>query len=82
MGTISVMVKPASSACNLRCKYCFYADVAASREVAGHGVMKAETAELLAQRLADSRERLDRLAELMCEAEEIIERWAKNHDEQ
>ena len=24
----------------------------------------------------------DRLAELMCEAEEIIERWAKNHDEQ
>lgn len=44
MGTVSVMVKPASSACNLRCKYCFYADVAASREVAGHGVMKAETA--------------------------------------
>ena len=54
MGTVSVMVKPASSACNLRCKYCFYADVAASREVAGHGVMKAETAELLAQRLAEA----------------------------
>ncbi len=54
MGNVSVMVKPASSACNLRCRYCFYADVAASREVAGHGVMKTETAELLAQRVAEA----------------------------
>lgn len=54
MGTVSVMVKPASSACNLRCRYCFYADVAASREVAGHGVMKTETAKLLAQRVAEA----------------------------
>lgn len=54
MGVTSVMVKPASSACNLRCRYCFYADVAASREVAGHGVMSADTAELLAQRLAEA----------------------------
>ena len=54
MGTVSAMVKPASSACNLRCKYCFYADVAASRTVAGHGAMQAETAALLAQRLAEA----------------------------
>lgn len=54
MASVSVMVKPASSACNLRCRYCFYADVAASREVAGHGVMSAETAELLARRLAEA----------------------------
>lgn len=54
MGSISVMVKPASSACNLRCRYCFYADEAASRAVAGHGVMTAETASLLAQRLAEA----------------------------
>lgn len=51
MPSISVMVKPASSACNLRCRYCFYADVAASREVAGHGVMQADKAARLAQRL-------------------------------
>lgn len=54
MGTVSVMVKPASSACNLRCRYCFYADVASSREVAGHGVMQPATAALLAQRLAEA----------------------------
>lgn len=54
MGTVSAMIKPASSACNLRCRYCFYADVAASREVAGHGMMKAETGALLAQRLAEA----------------------------
>ena len=54
MGTVSVMVKPASSACNLRCRYCFYADVAASRKVARHDVMEAETAKLLARRLAEA----------------------------
>lgn len=54
MDSISVMVKPASSACNLRCRYCFYADVAASRTVARHGVMPAETASLLARRLAEA----------------------------
>ena len=54
MGAVAVMVKPASSACSLRCRYCFYADVATSREVAGHGVMQAETAALLAQRLAEA----------------------------
>lgn len=54
MGTVSVMVKPASSACNLRCRYCFYADVAAAREVASHGVMQTETTQLLARRLAEA----------------------------
>lgn len=54
MGTVSVMVKPASSACNLRCRYCFYADVAESRAVASHGTMQAKTAGLLAERLAEA----------------------------
>lgn len=54
MGTVSVLVKPASSACNLRCRYCFYADEAASRAVASHGVMTAKTSALLAQRLAEA----------------------------
>jgi uncharacterized protein len=38
----------------LRCRYCFYADVAASREVATHAIMSAATAELLASRLAEA----------------------------
>ena len=41
------MIKPASSLCNLRCKYCFYCDVAANREVFSLGKMNEETAEKL-----------------------------------
>ena len=33
MKQVSIMLKPASSLCNLRCKYCFYADVALSEQV-------------------------------------------------
>lgn len=54
MRSISVMVKPVSSTCNMRCSYCFYADVANSRQIANHGVMKPEMAGLLAQRLAEA----------------------------
>lgn len=47
MPPLSIMIKPASSLCNLRCKYCFYCDVAAGRDVANFGVMQRETAEKL-----------------------------------
>jgi len=33
------MIKPASSLCDMRCSYCFYHDVAASRQMASMGVM-------------------------------------------
>lgn len=36
---MSVMIKPASSLCNLRCRYCFYADVSSLREVESCGLM-------------------------------------------
>ena len=48
------MVKPASAACNLRCRYCFYADVASSREVAAHEVMSGEMVALVVRRLAEA----------------------------
>ncbi len=44
---VSLLIKPASSLCNLRCKYCFYADVAANRELNSYGVMSPETEERL-----------------------------------
>ena len=47
MKQISFLIKPASSLCNLRCRYCFYADVAENREVANLGLMSAGTAEAL-----------------------------------
>lgn len=39
MPPLSVLIKPASAGCNLRCRYCFYADEAARRAVPNHGVM-------------------------------------------
>lgn len=38
-----IMMKPASGQCNLRCRYCFYADEAARREIPSYGVMSLET---------------------------------------
>ena len=42
MHPINVMIKPASASCNLRCKYCFYADEAAIRQVPNYGKMSRE----------------------------------------
>lgn len=53
MPALSIMIKPASSLCNLRCKYCFYCDVASQREVTSFGVMKEETAEKLIKSALD-----------------------------
>ncbi len=47
MPPLSIMIKPASSLCNLDCKYCFYHDVAENREEKNLGIMKTETAENL-----------------------------------
>ena len=47
MKQISLLIKPASSLCNLHCTYCFYADVSENREEAVMGIMKKETVEAL-----------------------------------
>jgi len=47
------MIKPASSLCNLRCKYCFYCDVAARRDVFSLGKMEISTAERLIKSALD-----------------------------
>ncbi|MGI5963821.1 MAG: radical SAM protein [Lawsonibacter sp.] len=43
MKQLSIMIKPASSLCNMRCRYCFYADVSSLREVQSFGQMSKET---------------------------------------
>lgn len=43
MKHVSLLIKPASSLCNLRCRYCFYADVAANRDIPSFGFMTAAT---------------------------------------
>lgn len=39
MPPLNLLLKPASSACNLRCAYCFYADEAQKRRVDNYGMM-------------------------------------------
>ena len=47
MPPISMLIKPASSKCNLNCEYCFYHDVANSRAVADFGFINLETIEVI-----------------------------------
>ena len=42
MKNLSFLIKPASSSCNLKCKYCFYADVSEHRQIKSNGIMKEE----------------------------------------
>ena len=50
MPGLSLLIKPASSLCNLRCGYCFYADVAENREIPCYGKMDAATLEATVKR--------------------------------
>ena len=47
MPPLSIMIKPASSLCNMRCKYCFYHNVTELREVSSFGIMTNETTDNL-----------------------------------
>lgn len=51
MPPISVLVKPASSSCNMRCRYCFYHDASSQRSVKNYGYMEADTYLQLAKRI-------------------------------
>lgn len=50
MPPISLLIKPASASCNMNCAYCFYGDVARSREVTNYGMMSIETIEAIIQK--------------------------------
>lgn len=50
MPPVSIMIKPASAGCNMRCRYCFYADEAACREQGQRGIMTRKTAEAAIQK--------------------------------
>ena len=47
MPPINILIKPASSACNMACKYCFYRDVAEHREQAFEGMLSLQKMELV-----------------------------------
>lgn len=56
MKYINFLIKPASSLCQLRCRYCFYEDIAEKREQASMGIMSRETAHLLIDRAYETSE--------------------------
>lgn len=51
MKRIAVLVKPSSSLCNIRCQYCFYADVSSMRAVKSFGKMTSETTEKMIENI-------------------------------
>lgn len=53
MKVISILIKPASSLCNLRCRYCFYLDESENRCVKSYGVMNNSTIDKLISRIVD-----------------------------
>ena len=52
MPSLSILLKPASCACNLHCDYCFYADEAKSRTISDYGMMSRAVSHALIDRAA------------------------------
>ena len=50
MQDLTILIKPASSICNMRCDYCFYHGLSSHREVQSYGIMSDETLETLIRR--------------------------------
>lgn len=53
MRQMTALVKPASSACNLKCGYCFYCDEANARSGSAKGMMSIDTARNLIKKVFD-----------------------------
>lgn len=58
MKSLMLMIKPASSLCNLRCSYCFYEDVALNRDTKSYGMMSDETIEVIVRKAFESQAKL------------------------
>ena len=54
MKNLTLLIKPASSLCNLCCKYCFYADVSDIREQKSYGIMSEDTVNILLDRVFET----------------------------
>ena len=51
---LSFLIKPASSLCNLRCKYCFYEDESENRNQKCYGIMDFDTVDKLIASAVDA----------------------------
>ncbi len=50
MNQLTLLIKPASSLCNMRCRYCFYEDEAENRGQKSMGIMQEETVRVLLEK--------------------------------
>lgn len=53
MKQLSFLIKPASSACQLHCKYCFYNDVSEHREIKTNGIMQEDSMKAIIERACE-----------------------------
>lgn len=51
MRYFSFLIKPASSLCNMRCRYCFYAEVSKIRSIESYGVMQPAVTQAILQNI-------------------------------
>ena len=54
MAPAYIMLKPASGMCNMRCKYCFYADEMRNRTIKKRGMMSEQTLEQIISKALDT----------------------------
>lgn len=50
MPPLSMLIKPASSNCNLQCKYCFYHSIAEARQIQSYGMMSIDSLEAIVRK--------------------------------
>ena len=50
---LSLMIKPSSSKCNLKCKYCFYHSIADARDIKDYGFMQLSNLKEIVLKAAD-----------------------------
>lgn len=53
MPPLHLTIKPVSSNCNLRCKYCFYHDLSYCRETPSHGLLRSDSLKTILQKAFD-----------------------------
>jgi uncharacterized protein len=51
---MNILIKPASGACNMRCRYCFYADEMSHRERGIVGMMSTETLDVIVKKTLET----------------------------
>lgn len=47
---LSLMIKPSSSKCNLKCKYCFYHSISSARDIRDYGFLSEDTLKKIIQK--------------------------------